>query len=148
MKEAVISPNRKYRTPTVILTTGLAGIALSGCINNGYESNSAFREVASPAARYGFDYSGSLPTRVKEGDYGNSCLDNSPYRSNQVVVTAEGENEVVVTPASKVLLLPLRLTGLTDFNAPLQPVDEYTAKVLESYGCDTQPDGDLKPWGS
>lgn len=147
MMELLKTPNQKQRV-TAILTAGVASVALSGCINDGYESNAAFREVASPAARYGFDYSGALPTRVKEGRYRNSCLDDSPYRFDQVVVTTENENQVVITSVSEIPLLPLRFKGLNDFDAPLQPANEHTTNVLASYGCDITPDGMLKPWGS
>lgn len=147
MSELQIAPNKKIKAGVTVVATSLASIAFSGCMQNGGETNAQFRETATPAARYSFDYSAGFPTRINKDGVGLACFEETPYSSDKVVVTTEGQNEVVVIPASK-QQQPLHFTGLTDYNAPLQAADAYTASVMSSYGCATQADGDVTPWNS
>lgn len=145
MREKLTDLNAKRKPVIAMIGMGLAGLALTGC-GARYESNADFRKVATPATRYGFDYSGTYPERVTEDRVGLSCLDTSPYAlGRKVLVTKEGDDGVMVTAESS-RFKPLHFSGLTDTERPLQPADTYTAEILRDYNCVTAADGRIKPY--
>ncbi len=150
MGELLGNPNTKRKRVVVVIGASLASLALTSCgfklaDSHDFDSSAQFRERASVAARYGFDYSAGYPERITEDGVVNSCLEVSPYKMSRVVVAQEGDDGVKVTPGSK-KFETLHFIGLTDPDSPLQAADDYTAAVLQDYGCDTKPDGEIQPW--
>ena len=120
-----------------LFLTGVASMVLTACDT----SNASERKDLSPAARYQYDY---VYKWVNAPENKDQCLFNTPYDSARVIVRLVTGNDIEVTPDTP-NLPSLEFKGYKDTSSPLQPVNTYTASVLNSYGCSTGKDGATNP---
>ena len=118
-----------------IIYLGIPALLLSACATNAEDRS----EAASPAERYEYDY--LISSRQDNG--ATWCLNGTPYDSEEAIITSVGKDGVLVSPTNTEIM-PLEFTGLSTDSEPLQPANDYTAEILDSYGCDSAEDGDRR----
>lgn len=135
MSEVIGSKELNFGNIKRVIFLGIPALLLSACATNAEDRS----EAASPAERYAYDY--LVSSRQDNGV--TMCLSDTPYDSDEAIITSVGEDGVLVSPTN-VEITPLEFKGLGTDSEPLQPANDYTAEILESYGCDTSEDGDRK----
>lgn len=138
-------PNPKNsKALKAILRAGASIVLIAGCAPS---ANGAREGVAGDAwKRIDLDLGGGTYPDGIRGDYtGGVCMKDQPWDpvtgddSAHVDATKDfyGRTTAVVTPnpAFYIGLEPLVLAGFEDYGQSVQPVDQYSRDLFETYGC-------------